>query len=130
MIRDIRSYLNNFFIFFFNGKINYGVYRKVEVYTSEKDVSKIDDETRYRLDKSSEFSQINKSKSGITATKIILSVNKLLSIICLLSFIAILIYPFFFPNKTTPDTIQNAFFTTLGWLGSAFVNFFQFNKKG
>ena len=32
-------------------------------------------------------------------------------------------------NLLCPNIIQNAFFTTLGWFGSAFANFFQIDRE-
>jgi hypothetical protein len=57
--------------------------------------------------------------------KLIMGINRLLIAICGLCFLVILIYPFVFPDKSVPDTIQNAFYATLGWFGGALGAFFQ-----
>lgn len=57
--------------------------------------------------------------------KLIIRINAVLVIVCCASFIVILIYTLFYPEKSVPDIIQNAFFTTLGWFGGALGTFFQ-----
>lgn len=61
--------------------------------------------------------------------KLILGINKLLISICGLCFLVILFYAFVFPDKSVPDTIQNAFYATLGWFGGALGTFFQESQK-
>ena len=55
--------------------------------------------------------------------KIILIVNWLLAVVCLLSFLMIIYITLYDPNKEVPDLIQNAFTLTLGYMGSAYINF-------
>lgn len=74
-------------------------------------------------------SQQPKQPSLKVVDQIILNINKLLTAVCLVSFIAMIIYVFIYPDKSIPDVLQNAFFTTLGWLGSAFANFFHIDKN-
>ncbi|NET09169.1 MAG: hypothetical protein F6K16_31595 [Symploca sp. SIO2B6] len=57
--------------------------------------------------------------------QLILIINWVLVIVCSTSFAVIIFYAVFYPSKTVPGVVQNAFFTTLGWFGGALGTFFQ-----
>ena len=62
-------------------------------------------------------------------SELIININKILTIILILSFLTIVFYPFIYPEKPIPDIAQNAFFLTLGWFGSALALFLRFDDK-
>lgn len=75
-------------------------------------------------------------KTGKTASskeavlgKIVVSINRVLTFVCLASFVAMVMFSFVYPNEPVPDTMQNSFFMTLGWFGSAFANYFQIDQE-
>ncbi len=72
----------------------------------------------------------NKNSSKEQARiKLINKINWLLMVICGIAFLVIIIYSIVYPDKSIPDIIQNAFFTTLGWFGGALGTFFQIDQN-
>ncbi|MDJ0580659.1 hypothetical protein [Crocosphaera sp.] len=61
--------------------------------------------------------------------RIITQINKLLMGVCITSFVFIFIYSLVYPDKSTPDFMQNVFFTTLGWFGGILGAFFQVDQN-
>ena len=57
--------------------------------------------------------------------RIIIQINRLVGVVCLGSFIFIIIHPFTQADKDIPETIQNAFSMTLGYFVSALVSFVE-----
>jgi hypothetical protein len=64
-----------------------------------------------------------------TRSKIVISINIILGIICLSSFFFIIFYLLVNTDKAIPEIIQNTFFTTLGYFGSAFISFTEKQSK-
>lgn len=74
--------------------------------------------------------QGNKKRSGKeTELRIITIINSILMIMCITSFIFIGIYFLIYPDKSTPDFMQNVFFTTFGWFSGMLVSFFQVSQN-
>jgi len=61
------------------------------------------------------------------AAKAILQINKIVAIICVLSFIAIIVFPMI--KVTLPEVISNTFSMTLGYFGSALITFLEKQSK-
>ncbi|OUL17877.1 hypothetical protein [Nostoc sp. 106C] len=75
------------------------------------------------------YPDIRVSSQEQIRSKLIVTINRLLVVVCSVSFFVIIVYPFIYPNKSVPDIIQNAFFTTLGWFGGALGTFFQIERN-
>jgi hypothetical protein len=64
-----------------------------------------------------------------TISTLLIHINRILSIVCILSFIIIIVYALAKPNERLPDIISNTFSITLGYFGSAFMSFFERQNK-
>ena len=117
-------FLSRFFDYIYKGEINVPQ-RTVEIFEVEVEDTQI--EQSHPKNKQP-LPQSNSSKEQVVS-QVILNVNKILTFVCIGSFIVMIIYAFVYPDKPIPDIIQNAFFTTLGWFGSAFANFFQIDRE-
>ena len=120
------GFVSRFFNFIYKGQVERNL-RTIEAYQSEIERHQ-EGET---IEDSSQSAQ-QKTKPVLkekVVSQIILNINKILTFVCIGSFIVMIVYAFVYPDKPIPDIIQNAFFTTLGWFGSAFASFFQIDKE-
>jgi hypothetical protein len=115
-------FLNRFFRYILTGQRRY---------SRPRDIIPIEE---FNLIEASSKTSVKDSQDHVPSREqirgqLILSINKLLLLICAISFVAVIVYPFIYPDKAVPDIIQNAFFTTLGWFGGALGTFFQTEKN-
>ena len=120
------KFLSRFFNYIYKGEIELPV-RTVEIFEAE--IEPIREGKQIKTNQQLTQPIQPSLKREKVVSQVILSVNKLLTFVCVGSFIVMIIYAFIYPDKPIPDIIQNAFFTTLGWFGSAFANFFQIDKE-
>ena len=64
-----------------------------------------------------------------TTSSVIIQINRLLGAICILSFVAIILYPIINSTLKIPDVIPNTFSMTLGYFGSALLTYLERSKK-
>lgn len=96
--------------------------------TSDAVIETIDAEPSERSlkPKDPEYTMLEEAR---TRSKIVVSINIILGIICLSSFFFIIFYLLVHTDKDIPEIIQNTFFTTLGYFGSAFISFTERQSK-
>ncbi len=114
MTHGFFRFLGRFFRYIFTGKLNYS--SSTNTIPVEEGIPDNEPDSR-------------KLSHEQVKNKLIFTINKVLVVVCCLSFIVIIIYPFTHSGEQVPDTIQNAFFTTLGWFGGALGTFFQIEQS-
>ncbi|MCG8368811.1 MAG: hypothetical protein MJA27_36440 [Pseudanabaenales cyanobacterium] len=115
-IRKVFRFLSRFFKYILVGQIN------------PSDSSLIVPVEEVVVDPDAESNQQHTSREQVR-NKLILMINRVLVVVCCVSFFVIIVYSFIYPDKSVPDIIQNSFFTTLGWFGGALGTFFQVEKS-
>ena len=80
-------------------------------------------------DKPSQKIRMNATMREKTASSLIIQINRVLTFISLVSFVAIIIYPLINPAAKLPDVIPNTFFMTMGYFASALITYLE-PKKG
>ncbi|MDJ0597456.1 MAG: hypothetical protein QNJ37_01215 [Crocosphaera sp.] len=60
--------------------------------------------------------------------KLIITIKRLLMVLCVSSFVVILIYILIYPDRSIPSIIENTFFITLGWFGGILAAFFEIEQ--
>ncbi|MDJ0717310.1 MAG: hypothetical protein QNJ54_24350 [Prochloraceae cyanobacterium] len=113
------KFLSRFFNYIYKGEIESPV-RTIEALQAE--IKRIEEGDKIKANQELKLTIQESFKREQVISQVILNVNKLLTFICIGSFIVMVVYPFVYPDKPIPDIIQNTFFTTLGWFGSAFAN--------
>ena len=120
------KFLSRFFNYIYKGEIELPV-RIIEAFEAEIEPIREGEQIEANQQLTQPIQPSIKREKVVS--QVILSVNQLLTFVCIGSFIVMIVYSFVYPDKPIPDIIQNAFFTTLGWFGSAFANFFQIDKE-
>ncbi|MGK7899637.1 MAG: hypothetical protein AB4372_39990, partial [Xenococcus sp. (in: cyanobacteria)] len=130
-------FLSRFFNYIYKGEIEVPV-RTIEVLEAEIETAvRTIEVLEAEIETVREGQQIEANQQLTSSTSsrkkivsdLVLRINKVLTFVCIGSFILMAIYVFVYPDKPIPDIFQNAFFSTLGWFGSAFANFFQVDKE-
>ena len=117
------TFLSRFLDYIYKGEVERPV-RLVESFEVEVDRSSAGETSSRRQQSAS-----TRSKE-IVVGQVIININRVLTFICLGSFLTMAIFSIKYPAQPIPDILQNSFFVTLGWFGSAFTNFFQVDRNG
>jgi hypothetical protein len=112
------DFFKRFFLYIFFGRVN----------TSDLELVIPMEELDIERTKQPSSGSKDLSKDQVR-NQLIITINRVLVVVCSASFVTIIIYSLFYPDRMVPDVIQNAFFTTLGWFGGALGTFFQTDQK-
>ncbi len=69
-----------------------------------------------------------KSEQYHQKNKLIITINRLSMVLCISSFVVILIYSLIYPDRSIPSIIENTCFITLGWFGGILAAFFEIEQ--
>ena len=72
--------------------------------------------------------QDKKSEQYHQKNKLIITINRLSMVLCISSFVVILIYSLIYPDRSIPSIIENTCFITLGWFGGILAAFFEIEQ--
>lgn len=121
--------LSRFLNYIYKGEVERPA-RLIESFEIEVDRKVGADENFVRETSDTNQQPVSTHSKEIVVSKVILNINRVLTFICLSSFLTMAVFSIKYPTQPIPDILQNSFFVTLGWFGSAFTNFFQVDRNG
>lgn len=120
---NIIGLFHRFFDYFLFGKVH------IFLQSIPIDVVNIEDDKGEQITSGSVQDSTPSSSVERVRSKLITKINQVLTFICCTSFLIIIFYAIFRQDEPVPETIQTAFWTTLGWFGGALGTFFQFDSS-